>query len=75
MNKSAKRNSSTVIPLMLVGIVFFVIGFGVGISGFLLHILQEVRLVEVQLVEVRLVEVCVDKKNTVETLKMALKGE
>jgi glucose/galactose transporter len=35
MSNSSKYKVGPVIPLMIVGIVFFVIGFGVGISGFL----------------------------------------
>jgi FHS family L-fucose permease-like MFS transporter len=40
MNTSASGKTGTVIPLMLVGIMFFVIGFGVGISGFLIPALK-----------------------------------
>jgi FHS family L-fucose permease-like MFS transporter len=40
MNQSTTRKSGTVIPLMLVGVMFFVIGFGVGISGFLIPALK-----------------------------------
>ena len=35
MSNSASRKSTLVIPLMIIGVVFFMIGFGVGISGFL----------------------------------------
>ena len=35
MSNSSKNKIGPVVPLMIVGIVFFVIGFGVGISGFL----------------------------------------
>jgi len=35
-----QKKSATVIPLMLVGVMFFVIGFGVGISGFLIPALK-----------------------------------
>ncbi|MCK4745772.1 MAG: MFS transporter, partial [Bacteroidales bacterium] len=35
MSNSSKYKVGPVIPLMIVGIVFFVIGFGIGISGFL----------------------------------------
>jgi len=40
MNTSTAKKSGTVIPLMLVGVMFFVIGFGVGISGFLIPALK-----------------------------------
>jgi glucose/galactose transporter len=40
MNTSTSKKSGTVIPLMLVGVMFFVIGFGVGISGFLIPALK-----------------------------------
>jgi FHS family L-fucose permease-like MFS transporter len=40
MNNSASKRKGTVIPLMLVGVMFFVIGFGVGISGFLIPALK-----------------------------------
>ena len=40
MNNSTSKKSGTVIPLMLVGVMFFVIGFGVGISGFLIPALK-----------------------------------
>ena len=40
MNKSTTKKAGTVIPLMLVGVMFFVIGFGVGISGFLIPALK-----------------------------------
>jgi FHS family L-fucose permease-like MFS transporter len=35
MSSSANRRIGPVVPLMIVGVVFFMIGFGVGISGFL----------------------------------------
>ena len=35
MSNSESRKSTLVIPLMIIGVVFFMIGFGVGISGFL----------------------------------------
>jgi len=35
MSNSSNKRIGPVIPLMIVGIVFFMIGFGVGISGFL----------------------------------------
>jgi len=35
MSNSDSRKSTLVIPLMIIGVVFFMIGFGVGISGFL----------------------------------------
>ena len=37
---SHKRNN-LVIPLLIVGVLFFVIGFGVGISGFLTPFLKD----------------------------------
>ena len=40
MNQSITKKTGTVIPLMLVGVMFFVIGFGVGISGFLIPALK-----------------------------------
>jgi glucose/galactose transporter len=40
MNATATKKSGTVIPLMLVGVMFFVIGFGVGISGYLIPALK-----------------------------------
>jgi FHS family L-fucose permease-like MFS transporter len=40
MNHAPSKKTGTVIPLMLVGIMFFVIGFGVGISGFLIPALK-----------------------------------
>ena len=40
MNNTTSRKSGTVIPLMLVGVMFFVIGFGIGISGFLIPALK-----------------------------------
>jgi FHS family L-fucose permease-like MFS transporter len=40
MSQPATRKSGTIIPLMLVGVMFFVIGFGVGISGFLIPALK-----------------------------------
>lgn len=39
-NKSTSKQSTLFIPLLLIGILFFVIGFGVGISGFLTPFLQ-----------------------------------
>lgn len=39
-NKS-KKQTTLFIPLLLIGILFFVIGFGVGISGFLTPFLQK----------------------------------
>ncbi len=35
MSNLESRKSTLVIPLMIIGVVFFMIGFGVGISGFL----------------------------------------
>lgn len=35
MNKSTNKKIGPVVPLMIVGVIFFMIGFGVGISGFL----------------------------------------
>lgn len=41
-NKQSSRNRNTLfIPLLIVGILFFVIGFGVGISGFLTPFLKD----------------------------------
>jgi FHS family L-fucose permease-like MFS transporter len=40
MSQSTTRKTGTIIPLMLVGVMFFVIGFGVGISGFLIPALK-----------------------------------
>ena len=40
MNQVSSKKNSTIIPLMLVGVMFFVIGFGVGISGFLIPALK-----------------------------------
>lgn len=41
-NKQSSRNGNTLfIPLLIVGILFFVIGFGVGISGFLTPFLKD----------------------------------
>lgn len=39
-NKTTGKQSTLFIPLLLIGILFFVIGFGVGISGFLTPFLQ-----------------------------------
>jgi len=35
MSNSSKRKIGPAVPLMIIGVVFFMIGFGVGISGFL----------------------------------------
>ncbi len=40
MNQKTNRSHRTVIPLIIVGVMFFVIGFGVGISGFLIPALK-----------------------------------
>ncbi len=40
MNQASTKKNNTIIPLMLVGVMFFVIGFGVGISGFLIPALK-----------------------------------
>ncbi len=40
MNNSTNKKTGTVIPLMIVGVMFFVIGFGIGISGFLIPALK-----------------------------------
>ncbi|MEN8228795.1 MAG: glucose/galactose MFS transporter [Bacteroidota bacterium] len=40
MNNSTDRKSSTIIPLMIIGIMFFIIGFGLGISSFLIPALK-----------------------------------
>jgi len=41
-NQQSSRNGNTLfIPLLIVGILFFVIGFGVGISGFLTPFLKD----------------------------------
>jgi MFS transporter, FHS family, L-fucose permease len=34
-NKTESKQKLLIIPLIIIGIIFFVIGFGVGISGFL----------------------------------------
>lgn len=42
MNQSTSEKRTTlVVPLLIVGVLFFVIGFGVGISGFLTPFLQD----------------------------------
>jgi len=40
MPRTAITSKETVLPLILVGVMFFVIGFGVGISGFLIPALR-----------------------------------
>ena len=40
MSNSSKIKVGPVVPLMIVGVVFFMIGFGVGISGFLVPALR-----------------------------------
>jgi FHS family L-fucose permease-like MFS transporter len=40
MKEPNSKRHATVIPLILVGVMFFVIGFGVGISGFLIPALK-----------------------------------
>jgi fucose permease len=41
-NDNFKKNGNTlVVPLLIIGILFFVIGFGVGISGFLTPFLKD----------------------------------
>lgn len=40
MSRTAITSKETVLPLILVGVMFFVIGFGVGISGFLIPALR-----------------------------------
>ena len=40
-NKITSKGNTLVIPLLIVGILFFVIGFGVGISGFLTPFLKD----------------------------------
>lgn len=40
MNNSTSKKVGPVIPLMIVGVMFFVIGFGIGISGFLIPALK-----------------------------------
>ncbi len=40
MNTSTNKKSGTVIPLIIVGAMFFIMGFGVGISGFLVPALK-----------------------------------
>lgn len=37
----AKAKHTLIVPLLIVGILFFVIGFGVGISGFLTPFLKD----------------------------------
>jgi len=39
--KKAAKGNTLVIPLLIVGVLFFVIGFGVGISGFLTPFLKD----------------------------------
>ena len=39
--KISKKGNTLVIPLLIVGVLFFVIGFGVGISGFLTPFLKD----------------------------------
>ena len=41
VKKSFKSGESYYIPLAIIGILFFVIGFGVGISGILIPFLQK----------------------------------
>ncbi|MDO9152455.1 MAG: hypothetical protein Q7U47_01895 [Paludibacter sp.] len=40
-SKNLNKQNSFVIPLLIVGVLFFVIGFGVGISGFLTPFLKD----------------------------------
>lgn len=40
MNSSATKKPGTVVPLIIVGAMFFIMGFGVGISGFLVPALK-----------------------------------
>lgn len=40
MTSQAKSGKTLVVPLVIVGVLFFVMGFGVGISGFLTPFLQ-----------------------------------
>ena len=40
MNQSTSNKKTAIVPLILVGVMFFVIGFGVGISGFLIPALK-----------------------------------
>jgi len=37
----SKKENTLAIPLLIVGVLFFVIGFGVGISGFLTPFLKD----------------------------------
>jgi fucose permease len=39
--KTTPKENTLLIPLLIVGILFFVIGFGVGISGFLTPFLKD----------------------------------
>ncbi|MFZ4547365.1 MAG: glucose/galactose MFS transporter [Bacteroidales bacterium] len=39
--KTTERGNTLVIPLLIVGVLFFVIGFGIGISGFLTPFLKD----------------------------------
>jgi len=41
INKITSKGNTLVIPLLIVGVLFFVIGFGVGISGFLTPFLKD----------------------------------
>jgi len=40
MNNTKTKSSGTVVPLIIVGAMFFIMGFGVGISGFLVPALK-----------------------------------
>ena len=41
MKKSMKNSNTLIVPLLIIGLLFFVIGFGVGISGFLTPFLKD----------------------------------
>jgi hypothetical protein len=45
----AKYKHTMTVPLLIVGILFFVIGFGVGISGFLIIIFFCINAFEISL--------------------------
>ena len=41
MKKIMKNSNTLIVPLLIIGLLFFVIGFGVGISGFLTPFLKD----------------------------------
>jgi len=40
-NQVSSKGNTLLIPLLIVGVLFFVIGFGIGISGFLTPFLKD----------------------------------